>query len=174
MWLLLLTTVTSLAAEPWPQRACDMPGANLATSSAQSAEQCEATCGERADCGGYTFVSGLNRCTLEQPGAKSFEVHMHAARLLVSDGQRSTTEPKADHDHGGRDLEPSPRDLPTTTACAAACVSTEACVGFVYIQGYRSCWLKATDGAISPKHFVCASRPLAEVPAPLAPAVPSP
>ena len=67
--------------------------------------------------------------------------------------------PMTDHDHAGKDLERTPRDLPSTASCAEACINTASCVGFVYIQGYRSCWLKATDGALTPKAFVCASRP---------------
>lgn len=163
MWFHLLT---ALAADPWPRRACDMPDADLARTTVDSAEACEATCSARADCGGYTFVSGLNRCALEKPGAKAFELQMFAARIQVEDGRRSTTEPEPDHDHAGKDLETAPRDLPSPAACATACVDTASCVGFVYIQGYRSCWLKATDGALTPKRFVCAARPAPQASAP--------
>jgi hypothetical protein len=102
------TVLTALAADPWPRRACDMPDADLARTTVDSAEACEATCSARADCGGYTFVSGLNRCALEKPGAKAFELQMFAARIQVEDGRRSTTEPEPDHDHAGKDLETAP------------------------------------------------------------------
>ncbi len=119
-------------------------------------EACEATCRDRADCGAYTFVSGWGRCRLFAPTERRATVHLVAG---VVRGEPRTLEPlRRDHDHAGQDLESAPRDLPSAEACAEACLATPACVGLVYVEGYRSCWLKRTDGAVAPKTFTCGRR----------------
>lgn len=157
MWWMLLTV--ALAQEAWPSRACDIPAPDLAAAPAESAEACEARCRERADCQGYTFVSGWDRCKLEA-GGKPIGVRMTAARLQPGEN-RQLGPPQADHDHTGKDLEPQPRDLPSAEACATACLGEVRCQGYVYVEGYRACWFKAADAPLQQKRFTCALRPTA-------------
>lgn len=134
---------------------CDIPTPILTTVPADDVEACEQACTATAGCGAYTFVSGWDRCKLHAPTDRHVAVRILAG--VVANGVALT--PAPDHDHTGKDLERAPRDLPEASACAAACVATTGCVGYSYVEGYRSCWLKQTEGALVPKTFACGHRP---------------
>ena len=156
MWLAFVLPTASAAPPFTASEACDVPTPPIASQPASDADACEQACRERTDCGAWTFVSGWGQCRLHAPTDRRVGVHLVAGTLV---GVERTPGPTLrDHDHPGRDLEPAPRDLPSADACAAACVGTAACVGFVYVEGYRSCWLKRTEGLPAPKTFTCARR----------------
>lgn len=161
--MIALWTAWALAADPaWERAACDIPTAAAFTAGATDVEACEAACAVDPACAAYVFISGWDRCSLKRAATPRIALHMVAAQVTDGpDGARIAGEPHRDHDHAGKDLEASPRDLPDAAACAAACDQTAACRGYVYIEGYRSCWLKATDGAVTPKTFTCAPKPAA-------------
>ncbi len=135
-----------------------MPAPVLASEDAADADACEARCAARADCGAWTFVSGWGKCRLHAATTKRATVHLVSATAATVDGKVVVGALQRDHDHAGKDLEPTPRDLPSAEACAEACAATAACAGLVYVEGYRSCWLKRTDGAVTPKTFTCGVR----------------
>jgi len=151
----------ALAGDPgFSERgSCDIPSSVPApTAEASDVDSCEAACAVDADCAAYVFVSGWNRCTLQRATSPRVTLHLVAAAVAAADGARTLPAPTRDHDHKGKDLETAPRDLPNAAACAEACLGEESCRGYVYIEGYRSCWLKATDGELVPKTFTCAVR----------------
>lgn len=157
----MMRAVALAADGAWERQSCDIPGdpSDPALESTD-VDPCEASCAADPDCAAYVFISGLNRCTLKRVSSPRIRVHLVAATLTEeADGTRSMGPLARDHDHAGKDLEPSPRDLPDAEACAAACLATESCQGMVYIEGYRSCWLKATAATLIPKTVTCALRP---------------
>jgi hypothetical protein len=138
------------------QPACDIPTAPLSSAPGTTAADCAVRCADTAGCGAFVFISGWNRCVLHPPASRRVTVRMVAATVETTpEGARAVTPPRVDHDHGGRDLEAAPRDLPSAEACGEACVGTAACTGYVYVEGYRACWLKQTPGALTPKTFTC-------------------
>ena len=133
---------------------CDIPTSPLSTVAAADVNACEALCAASDACGAYTFVSGWDRCKLFAPTTRHVGVRITAG--LVANGV--VTAQQEDHDNTGKDLESVPRDLPDANACGAACVATAGCVGFSYVEGYRSCWLKRTEGVLVSKAFRCGFR----------------
>lgn len=138
--------------------ACDVPAPVLASEAADGADACEARCAARGDCGAWTYVSGWGRCRLHGSGGKRATVHLVAAPAATVGGQVVVGALQRDHDHAGKDFESTARDLPSAEACAQACAATVGCAGLVYVEGYRSCWLKRTEGAVTPKTFTCGVR----------------
>jgi hypothetical protein len=154
---LLLGLADAALGAPFQQRAfCDVPTAVLSSASAPSADACAERCASTPGCGVFSFVSGWDRCLLHAPTGVRVTVHLLAGAIETSaSGVRAAGPVRADSDHTGRDLEKAPRDLPSVETCAAACVETSTCTSYVYVQGYRSCWLKGTPGEFTPKTFTC-------------------
>jgi hypothetical protein len=155
MWLLFVSLSALADPAPFQRAACDVPAPALATADVADADACEATCAARADCGAWTFVSGWGQCRLHAPGSKHLAIQLWSA-ARGADG--ALPPPTADHDHRGKDLERAPRDRADAAACAADCAATATCTGYVYVQGYRSCWLKQTAGELVAKSFTCGWR----------------
>ena len=130
---------------------CDVPTPVLSSVSVDDVDACERSCTATTGCGAYTFVSGWDRCKLHAPTDRHVAIRMFAA--VVTDGV--LTSPRAEHDNTGRDLESTPRDLPSAAACGEACSATSGCLGYSYVEGYRSCWLKKTAGVLVEKTFTC-------------------
>lgn len=149
----MLSFVVAAHASP-----CDIPTSPLATVPASNVAACSQACADQPGCGAYTFISGWDRCRLHAPTTRRVNVRMFAATLALVSGERTLSAPQPDMDHRGRDLESAPRDLPSAEACGQACLQEPSCMGYAYVEGYRSCWLKATDGVLQPKTFTCGSR----------------
>jgi hypothetical protein len=163
LWPLLLSLSAHADDAPWSRQAfCDVPAADLASVPSADVDACEALCRERADCAGFTFVSGWDRCKLEADASRRVTVHLVSAALRLVDGVRTLDPPTRDADHSGKDLAGGPWTAADASACAATCVGEPACVGYVFVEGYATCWLKATEGSVTPKTFTCGVRPAAE------------
>ena len=91
-------------------------------------------------------------------------VHLWSARVRVVDGVRVADAPVRDTDESGKDLAGGPWSAADPDACAALCVATAECVGVVFVEGYKTCWLKATEGVQAPKQLTCGVRPAASGP----------
>lgn len=108
----------------------DMPGGDLQSFAADSAEFCEAECGRNSACKGYVFKNAT--CTLKS--LVSAGVACPACRSGLKKGF------EVGIDRPGNDL----RDLVTSTvqACATECQSDAFCDSFSYVTATRRCFLK--------------------------------
>jgi len=148
-----------ISAAPWSRyEACDVPAADLAHQTTPSADACEAACAARPECAGFTFISGWGRCNLESDASRRVTVHLWAAHVDTVDGARVAQPPARDTDDNGKDLPGGPWSAADPAACASLCVGRLECVGYVFVEGYATCWLKATQGAHTPKQFTCGAR----------------
>jgi hypothetical protein len=156
MWLVALALAAPDPVAPAPSAACDVPTPPLSRQSTADAPACAAACAADPACGAWAYVSGWGQCRLHAPTTRKVAVAMIAAvEEIGADGVRAMSAPRRDHDNAGKDLEAAPRDLGSPEDCAAACLGTAACHGYVYVEGYRACWLKREVGALSPKTFTC-------------------
>lgn len=133
---------------------CDIVGKNLAEISTQNQEACAKECETRAACKAWVFVSGWNHCSLKGEAARQVSLRMHSAAIEVESGNRQLTKIQEGFDHKGKDLR-RVTGVKTSTACGEVCLEESQCQGFVYLDGYKDCWLKKTPGKFRPKVFYC-------------------
>ena len=149
---LTFVLATHLAASNTPpiEKGCDIPGNNLRSSKEKSAESCANICGKDDKCKGFTFISGWNKCFLKTRVKTKAKVTMIAAH------KNAAFKLHHDHDNSGKDFKNVPLD--SAELCIEECRKSSKCQGFSYIKGYRSCWLKKTQGRIFPKVFYCGAK----------------
>jgi hypothetical protein len=134
---------------------CDIPAAGFASSKAKDAADCSNQCIDNLKCQAFVFVSGWNRCFLKDSVRVVKGIQMFAGGVERVVGKDPVVQAfGAMKDHRGKDL----RNIPQTRSeesCQQHCLTEKACVGYVWISGYDSCWLKKTKGAALDKRFYC-------------------
>ncbi len=136
---------------------CDMGGEVTKSVTVNSGEDCEKTCDQDPDCKGFSFVSGWNKCFLKSKAGGAHKITFISQTIEMRGQERVLGEKKVDFDHSGKDLRKvSP--VQDEDQCGKECNSEKECKGYVYIKGYRDCWLKKTEGKFKAKIFYCGSK----------------
>lgn len=128
---------------------CDLIGKELRSLSRTQKDTCKDQCLKDPACQGAVFISAWNKCFLKSEVKREHKV-------IMSSGLKNGTLKKA-HDFSGKDYKKL--DLGDSDKCQKACQQEGQCIGFTYIGGYRTCWLKRTTGRIFPKTFYCFAKP---------------
>lgn len=129
---------------------CDIPGPALSSMTSRSADDCARECEKNFNCQSYVHISGWNRCFLKSQS--------NFKQLTITAGKKiegGSLEYLKHHDIAGRDMESAKAS--TAEACSEACKKNEKCVGFAYLDGYQTCWLKdqLKSGKLYSKIFTC-------------------
>ena len=132
------------------QTNCDIPGPALSSQHTKDADQCSGLCQNELRCRSYVFISGWQRCFLKsQNKVTSLTI---AAGKKNDDGSITQWD---HHDLVGRDMRSArAKDV---DECGSICTQDTKCVGFAYLDGYQTCWLKdqLKSGKPYAKTFSC-------------------
>jgi PAN domain len=135
------------------QKDCDIAGAAISSKPSPNAEQCEQLCQQTTACLSYVFISGWNRCFLKD--IKKITPLTIAAGKKNDDGTMTHWD---HHDIGGRDL--LSLKAKNIGECEKKCSEDTRCVGFAFLDGYQTCWIKdkLKSGKPYPKVFFCGTK----------------
>ena len=138
----------AFADAPVTKENCDIVGSEMSSLKAKSPAECAARCQATKGCGYATYISGWGRCFLKRESKREVAVRM------VS-GERGDTgfTVREQHDNSGKDFKRLA--LSGSDACQTACEQENACLGFTFIAGYDTCWLKKSKGKLYSKTFYC-------------------
>jgi hypothetical protein len=138
--LLFIITTMTLNAEVSQislKTNCDIPGGNLKSLKGKTAATCKDECELNKSCKGFTYISGWNRCFLKKKVSKQVTLRITSGYL---DENRKPKIMK-DTDFKGHDLK-SLNGIKSAKECAQKCKTTNECIGFAYLDGYNTCWVK--------------------------------
>lgn len=137
---------------------CDIPGHNISSKKTVNQHACRSECLRSTKCKAFTYVSGWGKCFLKSRAAKQHRVRFFAGHF---DDQRRLVESSDDRDYNGTDLK-KVSGVDSGKQCQNVCKEENKCKAFVYIEGYRDCWLKSSVGKSMKKIFYCGVKPAAE------------
>lgn len=137
---------------------CDVTGPDIKSMKQPDAKACLAACEELTTCRGWSFISGWNRCFLKSGIKSKTAVRMYAGRLDRGASPVTVVQQGWDKDDSGTDFR-KVAPLSRSEECTDECLKDHRCVAFVFIEGYRVCWLKKSIGKWSDKTFSCGVRP---------------
>ncbi len=136
---------------------CDIPGGDLRQLPLASAQLCARDCSIDAQCVGFTFVSGWNRCFLKNQVKRRVSLQMISGDVRLGGTMVNEVKASADHDHSGKDQRKiSP--VASAETCAEKCRMDDMCQAFTYLKGYGDCYLKGS-GKLRAKTFTCGYKP---------------
>lgn len=133
---------------------CDVTGPDLRTSRLGDAKSCQMLCQRDEACRGWSYISGWNRCALKSAIKSKAKVRMYAGRVDRGMQPAKVAQESWDFDDSGVDYRKI-APLNEASACAQACQKEDRCQAFVFIDGYRVCWLKKSIGQWASKVFYC-------------------
>lgn len=116
---------------------CDIPGGNLESLKGKTVESCKIACEKNKSCKGFSYISGWNHCFLKSKVNKQVTLKIISGYLDENRNPRILT----DTDFKGHDLK-SLNGIETATECANKCKTNKECIGFAYLDGYNTCWIK--------------------------------
>lgn len=125
---------------------CDIPGKAFESVKNTAFPECVQRCRVLKNCKAVTFVTHWNRCFIKDKISRLVPVS------LIS-GEKSSIE-QIDFDYTGKDF--LKKVAKSSKQCAKHCQESSECLGFTFIKGYRTCWLKKSKGKFIKKHFYCA------------------
>jgi hypothetical protein len=134
---------------------CDIPAAGYRSLKATDESECARSCSQESKCQAFVFVSGWNRCFLKESSKMVQGIKMYGGDIDRSDSREAVIKSfGALKDHRGKDLK-NIAGVKSEESCQQFCVKENMCVGYVWISGYDSCWLKKTKGSALDKRFYC-------------------
>jgi hypothetical protein len=131
---------------------CDNPSANLRSLPTATPELCRDACQQEAKCQAFVFISGWKRCFLKGQTGRNVTVKMYSG---FKEGAVGETKERSDN--SGKDFKRVV--VNHQDKCWQACQDQAECMGYTFIAGYDTCWLKKTKGKLYPKVFYCGTQP---------------
>lgn len=156
---LVIGAVVSFGAQVSPvETGCDVTGPDIKSLKQTDAAACQVACENLQACRGWSFISGWNRCFLKSKINSKTNVRMYAGRINRQGKSPFIAQEGWDKDDSGRDYR-KVAPLMRVEDCSAECTKDERCMAFVFINGYKTCWLKESTGRWSNKVFSCGIKP---------------
>lgn len=136
------------------QEDCDYPGSTFSVKPLKTPKDCLSLCNNTDNCLGFVFVSGWNRCQLKSKIFRKVPLTITAG---IPD-EKQTYEIFPMMDARGPDLRSEL--VNDVKACQKTCQQEIKCKGFVFLDGYRTCWLKKALKSKKPyaKRFYCGAK----------------